>query len=383
MAASGPQPPSSASSPKPSSPSLSSEASASAQRGLPGVWQTRGAAAWALWPVSLLYRALVAGRRAMYRAGWLRSEHAGRPVVVVGNVIAGGAGKTPVVMAVVRHLQARGLRVGVVSRGYGRSTTDCRAVTPDSPVSEVGDEPALIARSFATGPAAVPVFVAPRRIAAARALLAAHPETDLIVCDDGLQHLALQRDVEICVFNNEGVGNAWLLPAGPLREPWPRPVDFVLHAGATAPAHEAGGLAFGLQRSLAPWAVQADGTRVLLASLHGQPLHAVAAVARPGDFFAMLRDQGLDLAHAEPLPDHYDFDSWKRLSDKRTRLICTEKDAVKLWVRHPDALAVPLQVQLPAAFFAALDIRLCAVLPSKRAAQYQDGPNPPLSSPSA
>ena len=345
MAGPGPRPP--------SPPRSAARGASSPASGLRKIWQARGPAAWALWPVSLLYRTLVALRRGLYRAGVLKAEHPGRPVVVVGNVIAGGAGKTPVVIAVVKHLQARGLRPGVISRGYGRSTTDCRAVAPDSPAREVGDEPALIARSCG-----VPVFVAPRRIAAARALLAAHPHTDVIICDDGLQHLALARDVEICVFNDQGVGNGFLLPAGPLREPWPRPVDLVLHAGGVPPrgAFEA----YALQRRLAPWAVRSDGTRVPLSSLRGQPLHAVAAVARPGDFFAMLRAQALQLAHAQPLPDHYDFDSWNRSPDNRYTLICTEKDAVKLWPRHPDALAVPLQLHMDPAFFAALDARLPA-----------------------
>ena len=304
-------------------------------------------------------------------------------MVVVGNVIAGGAGKTPVVIAIVRHLQARGLRAGVISRGYGRSTTDCRAVTPHSLASEVGDEPALIARSFASGalgagavPVSVPVFVAPRRITAARALLAAHPDTDVIVCDDGLQHLALQRDLEICIFNDQGIGNGFLLPAGPLREPWPRTVDFVLHAGRAAP--RGAEPAFAVQRALAPFALRSDGSQLPLAQLQGQPLHAVAAVARPGEFFAMLLAQGLTLAHTEPLPDHYDFNSWKRLSDKRYMLICTEKDAVKLWAQHPEALAVPLQLQVDPAFFGALDARLDILLAAAQTARH-----PPLSSPSA
>ena len=232
---------------------------------------------------------------------------------------------------------------------------------PGSPASEVGDEPALIARSFA-GDAAVPVFVAPRRITAARALLAAHPGTDVIVCDDGLQHLALQRDLEICIFNDQGLGNGCLLPAGPLREPWPRRVDFVLHAGSAAPAGTQAP-AFGLQRRLAPHALRGDGSQVPLANLRGQPLHALAAVARPGDFFAMLRAEGLALAHTEALPDHYDFNSWQRPSDKRLMVICTEKDAVKLWALHPDALAVPLALHIDPRFFDALDARLSALAP--------------------
>lgn len=381
MAASGPQPPSVPSSSAPPSSSPHPAPAPSASPGLQQVWQTRGWAAWALWPVSLVYGAVVRIRQGLYRAGWLPSEHPGRPVVVVGNVIAGGAGKTPVVIALVRHLQARGLRAGVISRGYGRSTTDCRAVTPDSPASEVGDEPALIARSFASGPSSVgvPVFVAPQRITAARALLAAHPDTDVIVCDDGLQHLALQRDLEICIFNDQGIGNGFLLPAGPLREPWPRSVDWVLHAGGNVPAPTKNQTsAFGMRRDLASFALQSDGTQVPLSQLHGQLLYAVAAVARPEDFFAMLQAKGLTLAHTEPLPDHYDFNSWRRLSDKRYTLICTEKDAVKLWAQHPDALAVPLQVLIDPAFFAALDTRLDRCLAAAPMA-----PTPPLSSPSA
>ena len=371
MAAAGPQPPSSPADASLPSSTLKTAAEADGQpvknaAGLQRIWQSRGVAAWALWPVSLLYGALVALRRKLFQAGLLASAHPGRPVIVVGNVIAGGAGKTPVVMALVRHLRARGLRVGVISRGYGRRTTDCRAVLPDSPAQDVGDEPALIARSLAH-PCPLPLFVASQRITAARALLAAHPDTEVIVCDDGLQHLALQRDVEICIFNDQGIGNGFLLPAGPLREPWPRVVDFVLHAGHAPLAGQAP--SFAMQRELAPWAVRSDGTHVALADLRGQPLHAVAGVARPADFFAMLADQGLTLAQAEALPDHYDFDSWQRSSDKRQVLICTEKDAGKLWTKHPGALAVPLQVAIDPSFFAALDVRLG--LPVQAAPSHQ------------
>lgn len=345
MAAAGPQPPS-------PSPAATAATGGPQAKGLARIWRSRGAAAWALWPLSLAYGTLVALRRGLYRLHVLRSEHPGVPVVVVGNVTAGGAGKTPVVVALVRHLQAQGWQPGVISRGYGRSTRDCRAVHPDSPALEVGDEPALIARATRA-----PVFVAPQRIAAARALLAAHPATDILVCDDGLQHLALARDLEICVFNSDGVGNGFLLPAGPLREPWPKRVDWVLHAG---PAPAGSAPSFALQRQLAPQALRSDGQQVPLASLRDGPVHAVAAVARPEEFFAMLRAQGLQLASAEALPDHYDFNSWKRFTNKRLTLICTEKDAVKLWPLHPDALAVPLALWIDPAFMAAVDARLSA-----------------------
>ncbi|MFT3779723.1 MAG: tetraacyldisaccharide 4'-kinase [Ottowia sp.] len=320
---------------------------------LRAAWQRRGPLACGLWPLSLLYGALAALRRAAYRRGWARAERLPVPVIVVGNVVAGGAGKTPATLAIAEHLKARGWRPGIVSRGHGRTDGGCREVTPDADPRAVGDEPLLLARR-----AGVPVFVARCRAEAGRALLAAHPGTDVLLCDDGLQHLALARDVEVCVFGGDGIGNGWLLPAGPLREPWPRAADAVLYGGARPP--ENGAPAFAQRRALAPEAMRADGTRVPLASLRGQPVHALAAIARPEDFFAMLRAAGLALARCEALPDHYDFNSWQRPSDKRQELICTEKDAVKLWRLWPDALAVPLALELPPALFAALDAALAA-----------------------
>lgn len=317
------------------------------QRLLLRSWLRRGTIAWLLWPLSLLLGFAVRLRQGLYLSGLRPRTALPVPVVVVGNVVAGGAGKTPVVMALVRHLQACGRHPGVISRGYGRRTTDCREVRADSPAPEVGDEPALIQRS--TG---APVFVARRRIDAARALLARHPEVDVLLSDDGLQHLALARDIEICVFDDRGTGNGFLLPAGPLREPWPRPVDLVLHSGSR-PAFTG----YTAQRQLATHALRADGSRMALVDLahSGQPLLALAAIAQPQAFFAMLQAAGLPLTQALALPDHYDFDSWMRPSDKPYTLICTEKDAVKLWPRHPDALAVPLAFTPETAFWTAFD----------------------------
>ena len=313
------------------------------------VWTRRSAASLALWPLSQLYGALVVLRKLLYRAGMLRSARLPVPVIVVGNVVAGGAGKTPVVMALVQHLKARGLRPGVVSRGYGRSSRGTHHVEPDSAAKEVGDEPALIARRCA-----VPVVVATRRSEAAEALLARHTDIGIIVCDDGLQHVALARDLEICVFSEHGIGNGWLLPAGPLREPWPRTVDFVLHAGSPPP-YSTNAAYFSFSRRLADSAITADGQHVSLSSLCGETLIAVAGTARPDDFFSMLRARGLHLEQTLALPDHFDFDNWKPNAYKRHRLVCTEKDAVKLWPLCPDALAVPLISVLPDDFWAALD----------------------------
>lgn len=326
-------------------------------------WLRRGLLACLLWPASRLYGLLVELRRLAYRAGYIPSERLPIPVVIVGNVVAGGAGKTPAVIALVRHLQARGLRVGVVSRGYGRSSQHSQQVLADTPIEESGDEPALIQRTTNA-----PVFVASRRVEAARALLAAHPLTQLIICDDGLQHYALQRDIEIAVFDERGTGNGWLLPAGPLREPWPgrlkhgvrsggRGIDLVLHTGGQ-PAFKG----FGSVRQLASHAVRADGSKVPLGDLGSQPLLALAGIAKPEVFFAMLRARGLQLAETRPLPDHYDFDSYPRPEDKGYTVICTEKDAVKLFPRQANVLAVPLEFTPDAAFLTAFDALLAPLL---------------------
>jgi len=327
------------------------------EQGLIRAWARRGPQAFALWPLSLLYGALTGLQRTLYRLGWLKGQHLPVPVVVVGNVVAGGAGKTPTTLAVVAHLAARGWRPGIVSRGHGRATTDVRAVAADADPRAVGDEPLLLRRR--TG---APVFVGRQRADAGRALLAAHPEVDVLVCDDGLQHRALARDVEIVVFDARGIGNGWLLPAGPLREPWPRPVDLVLRTEPGAElALPPGAQAFAAQRTLAAQAVRADGSTVPLAALAGSaPLVALAGIARPEAFFAMLRAAGLTLHETLALPDHYDFNSWLRASHLRETLICTEKDAIKLWRLRADALAVPLRLDVPPAFFDALDERLAA-----------------------
>lgn len=339
---------------------------AALQRTLTSAWTHRGLLAWLLWPIALLFGALAALRRGLYRAGLLKVQCVPVPVIVVGNVVAGGSGKTPVVMALVRHLQARGVGVGVISRGYGRRARDCREVLDDSVIADVGDEPALIRRATAA-----PVFVAARRFDAATSLLARYPDTQVIVCDDGLQHLGLQRDLEICVFDDRGTGNGFLLPAGPLREPWPRAVDLVLHTGAH-PAFAG----FTAQRTLAGHALRTDGSQIALAELAreaAKPLLAVAAIAKPEDFFTMLRAQGLRLAGTIALPDHYDFNSWLRNEYEGYTVICTEKDAVKLWHKQPDALAVPLIFTPEPAFMTQLDAMLSVLLAAPL--------NPTLSSP--
>ena len=338
-------------------------------RTLQQAWLRRGPLACLLWPLSLVYGLAIAVRRGLYLRGLLASDSAPVPVLVVGNLVAGGAGKTPLVMALVRHLQASGRQPGVVSRGYGRQSQRCLEVLPHMPARLCGDEPLLIRQS--TG---APVFVARRRIDAVHALLAAHPQTDLVICDDGLQHYALRRDLNIAVFDDRGIGNGWLLPAGPLREVWPQPhrpapesgpravapADLLLHTGQQ-PAFAG----FQSSRALAEEAIAADGTRVPLASLRGEPLMAVAAIANPETFFAMLRQRGLTLVTSVALPDHDSFEG-EPFWDQQQRLLCTEKDAVKLFARYPDAglrlLAVPLVFLPEPGFLQALDEALGPLL---------------------
>ncbi len=325
---------------------------AATRQSLLRAWTQRGVLAWLLWPFSCLYRLLWQIRRTAFRIGWRQVQHAAVPVVVVGNVVAGGAGKTPVVLALVAHFQSRGLRPGVVARGYGRKSRDCRAVLANTQADEVGDEPLLI--HIRTG---VPVYVATVRIDAARALLAAHPDIDLLIADDGMQHLAMHRDIEICVFDERGVGNGFLLPAGPLREPWPRPVDLLLQSGGAAILDGA----WQFHRSLADHAVAADGTRYPLSALlqptsdHPQVLRAVAGTARPDVFFAMLRGLGLHLDSTQALADHANFLASDWINHGDETVLCTEKDAVKLWRHRPDALAVPLLLHIEPGFWLALD----------------------------
>jgi tetraacyldisaccharide 4'-kinase len=322
-------------------------------------WTGRGALACLLWPLSQCFGGLAALRRWLYRRQWLRSESVGVPVLVVGNVVAGGAGKTPVVIALVEHFTQRGIAVGVVSRGHGRSSVGLVQVHPDSEPQLVGDEPLLIARRTR-----VPVWVGERRVEAARALLAAHPHIRLILSDDGLQHYAMKRDFELCVFDDSGTANGWLLPAGPLRERWPRPANLVLRTEGT-PGIEG----HVLRRRLATHAARSDGTRVELASLRGTACHAVAGIAQPQRFFDMLRAAGLRLQSTLALPDHHDFASTPLPPAEAGPLLCTEKDAVKLMRIAPQAMAVPLEVEIDPPFWAALDALVLPKLSSPDGSQ--------------
>ena len=313
----------------------------------------------AMLPFSWIFGALVSARRWLYQFGYFKQQSLPVPVIVVGNVMVGGVGKTPITIALVQHLTAQGWSVGVLSRGYGRQTpsgaNSIQSVHHHSTASEVGDEPLLMARQCR-----VPVFVSADRVAAGRALLAAHPDVQVLVCDDGLQHWALARDLELCVFDERGVGNGRLLPAGPLRESWPRPIwrskwftpasdCWVINTGGNCADH-----AFAVQRRLADFAQQANGTQRPLQSWANTPVQALAGIAKPAVFFAMLRGKGLTLSHTHALPDHADMQDLPKDFFKGD-VLCTEKDAVKLWHTQPNAWAVPLVTTLAPELLQAVD----------------------------
>lgn len=307
-----------------------------------------------LLPLSWLYRALAT------LAARAPARRAPRPVVVVGNLVAGGAGKTPTVIALVAALRAAGRRPGVISRGHGGRGDAVREVRTDSAAAEVGDEPLLIRRR-----SGVPVFVGRDRVAAAEALCRVHGEVDVLVADDGLQHAALARDVEIVVFDERGTGNGRLLPAGPLREPMPRlwpPARLVVYNAPVPSTAVAGTLAargLGGATALADWQAGRAGTAAALASLRGRPLLAAAGIASPERFFSMLEAAGLAITRL-PLPDHHRFDAlpWPATT---ADVVVTEKDAVKI---DPAACGatrvwvVGLDFVLPAAFVAEVLRRL-------------------------
>jgi tetraacyldisaccharide 4'-kinase len=290
-------------------------------------WARRGLLACALWPLSLLFRALVALRRWLYMLGLLNSVRLPVPVIVVGNIFVGGTGKTPLTIWLVEALRDAGYCPGVISRGYGARDSLPRAVTADSRAQDVGDEPLLIA--FRTQ---CPVMVGRDRVAAGQALLAAFPEVNIILSDDGLQHYPLARDIEIVLSDARGAGNGWLLPAGPLREPLSRRRDFSIVNGALPVAAESfAGQNKPIRMELAGGFAERmtnRSQRVALAALPAARIVAAAGIGNPTRFFTMLQSAGLVFDEL-PLPDHFDFKLNPFAAVAADIILITEKDAVK------------------------------------------------------
>lgn len=311
-------------------------------------------------PLEALYRRVVQRQRAAFLAGQGAIYRAPVPVVVVGNITVGGTGKTPLILWLIEHCRARGLRVGVVSRGYGATPPRLPwRVTAEQDAGTAGDEPLLIVQR-----SGVPLMSDPDRSRAVRALLEAEA-LDLILCDDGLQHYRLARDLELVLIDAaRGLGNRRCLPAGPLREPAERlrSVDAVLYNGAAADGD--GGYAFRLQ----PTALVnlASGARQPLTHFPaGQALHAVAGIGNPQRFFNTL-----EALHWRPIPhafaDHAQYGAAQLSFSPALPIVMTEKDAVKCrafaaadcWYLAVDAVPSP-------AFVAWFDAQLLRLLPGR------------------
>ena len=293
-----------------------------------------------LWPLSLLFRLLTSLRLLAYRIAWFKSERLSVPVIVVGNISVGGSGKTPLVIWLVEHLRAAGYTPGVICRGYGGTEPGPFEVGPLSDAQQVGDEPVLIAlRTDA------PLFIGRNRVAAGKALLAAHPNCDVIVSDDGLQHYALERDVEVAVVDARfGVGNGRLLPAGPLREPVSRlshVAAVVMNQSGVDPATKSLGRGSPGKLPYEPYSMRLSGQvfcqvknremHALPADLRGRELHALAGIGNPARFFAYLSGLGLTFT-PHSFPDHHRFTTRDLDFGANATILMTEKDAVKCQV---------------------------------------------------
>lgn len=297
-------------------------------------------------PLEGLFAFLAALRRGLFRLGIKRVEKLAVPVVVIGNINVGGVGKTPLTLALVEKLQERGVRVGIISRGYGGDAQVPRAVTPDAKPDEVGDEPVLLAQSGA------PVWVGRDRVAAGQALLAVHPDLDLILSDDGLQHYRLGRDLEVVVLDGaRGLGNGRLMPNGPLRESASRlaTVNALVVNGKpdglpTLPKHAA---LFTMTLQPGPfYRLNAPQETCSAAAFSGLKVAAVAGIGNPQRFFTTLRSLGVTPVQEIAFPDHHVFSAADLPPDVDV-IVVTAKDAVKLQcVNHVKLWVLPVQATL-------------------------------------
>jgi len=324
-----------------------------------------------LFPIGLVYGLAVRLRRLLYRLNVLTSIRLPVPVIVVGNLTVGGTGKTPLVLWLAAELQQQGRRPAILCRGYGGADAGPRAVLRDDDPGRVGDEPLLLAMR-----SGCPVWIGRDRAAAGAKMLGVHPDRDIIICDDGLQHYRIQRDLEIAVEDERGYGNGLLLPAGPLREPPDRPVDATVLNGEPAGSEMAqqgaqqgrgqqrgghGGAATAFRMRLEPRGfcfVHDPARAVSLAELSGKRLHAVAGIGNPQRFFALLTRLGLDpICHA--FPDHHAYAAADLEFPDCDLVLMTEKDAVKCSRSgRSDLVALRVDAMLDPAFPGFLSLRL-------------------------
>ena len=352
----------------------------------PAFWEKRGLKALLLWPVSLVFGWLTNLRKALYTLGILRSNSIRVPLVIVGNIRVGGTGKTPTVLAIAKALHTHGFKPGIISRGYQSNSSNLKLapeeVTPESLPSEHGDEPCYMAQELAHQK--TPVMVHSNRVDAAKALLIKHPEVNVIISDDGLQHYKLKRwpareggrDIELVIRDDRGEGNQWLMPAGPLRENPHRPRDFTLNiasaeatvmkATKAAPPYFQDAPNFVLPvKTDQLYQLTTPSRRMALHDITqllnpeeviDQQLLAAAGLGHPKKFFDLLKSHGLKFQQMA-LPDHFDFSTNPFKENTAKVILITEKDAVKckqlndykdderIWI-------LPITVDLPNDFVA-------------------------------
>lgn len=303
-----------------------------------------------LWPLSLLFAVLTCLRRWLYRFGCLRATACGAPVIVIGNITVGGTGKTPITLWMAEFLKQQGLKPGIISRGYGVTIASPRLVKPEDRAQDVGDEPLLLAQR-----SGCPVVIFPNRVAAAQYLLA-HTDCNIILSDDGLQHYALKRDLEVVLLDgNRGLGNGCLLPAGPLREGAWRlsQADLVLVNSQPHP--------------LSPWVFQLQPLTPCPLAPSTQPLpegsavSLVSGIANPARFERTVRDLGYPVLALHRFADHHPF-GLADLQSIATPLLMTEKDAVKCReFAQADWYYLPVRAIVPAAAITILTEKLSQI----------------------
>jgi tetraacyldisaccharide 4'-kinase len=326
-------------------------------------WSKRGLVAMLLWPASKIFQFLLNFRFGLYAMGYRVPTKLSVPVIVVGNIFVGGTGKTPMVIALLEQLRSAGWHPGVISRGYASSLETILNVSAQSLASEVGDEPLLIAQRTSA-----PIMVGRDRVATAQQLLANFPQVNVIISDDGLQHYALGRDVEIVMFDERGIGNGWLLPAGPLRESPQRRRDFTV-LNSTTENHVMGiGDDVYKMRLNTSGAFQLNdpNKRLNFEQIKGKRILAAAGIGNPERFFKLLRGFSLEF-EAMPLPDHFAFTELSFAQKQAEIILVTEKDAVKCQqiARIKDDLrvwVVPVSAQMESDFME----RLLAMISEKK-----------------
>lgn len=338
----------------------------------PSFWESKNLFAYLLWPLSYLFKIISNLRRLAFELHILKSDYLPVPLIIVGNIRVGGTGKTPVVIELARELVKLGFHPGIISRGYTQSSEQSKdqevgksnkltsiAVTPFSDPAIFGDEPVLMASTLFD--LNIPVWIGRDRLACGKALINQHPECNVIISDDGLQHYRLNRhpareggrDIEVVVRDGREDGNGFLMPAGPLRESPNRPRDITLQnqANVLTPPYLAGAPVHKVSVALDyPYQLNNPSLRKPLSDFSGKLILAAAGLGNPEKFFEILRNAGLSLKTL-PLPDHFSFE--KNPFDKESfasieHILITEKDAVKCQSLKDERIwVVPLRAQLP------------------------------------